>query len=184
MVDLRSRGDHQCLAADRAAIRPHPSHSAARGIEPQHGGLLHHAPAVILQGPGVCLHRALRIGVAAEMMQIPARDVLACQRHQLADLSRVKLFRHKTLPHRVLPRIAVALHLFCVHRDANALAAELGRVAKQLIHHRPQALLLAKERTEWMCASATVASRRLPADDSLVDHQDIDALASEPPSGG
>ena len=117
-------------------------------------------------------------------MQIPARNIVACQRHQVADLPCIKLLGHETLPHRVLPRVAVALHLFLVHRDANALAAELRRIAKQLVHHRPQALLLAKQRTERVRASAAVASRCLPADDSLVDHQDIDALAREPPSRG
>ena len=35
-----------------------------------------------------------------------------------------------------------------------------------------------------MRASAAIASRCLPPDDALVDHQDIDALAREPPAGG
>ena len=42
-----------------------------------------------------------------------------------AHLARIEWFRHEPLTHRMLPRPPVALHLFLIHRDANAPWAKL-----------------------------------------------------------
>ena len=73
----------------------------------------------------------------------------------------------EALAHRLPPRLAIAPHLLLIHGDANAPGPKLGRIAEQLVHHRPQALFLLEQRTDRdacirrRCAP-TPPSRRYP----------------------
>src|SRR5207248_5899707 len=68
-------------------------------------------------------------------------------------------------------------------RDADPERLMLGGIAEQLVHLRPEPLLLETERAVDVRGAAAVASRGLPAHDALVEHEDIDAGAGEPPAG-
>src|SRR5262249_55553882 len=70
-----------------------------------------------------------------------------------------------------------------VEGDADALPLVFGRVPEQLLHLRPELLLLHEERAVGVGASATIPARGLPADDALVEHQHVDAIARQPPAG-
>jgi hypothetical protein len=76
--------DHQCVAANSGAIGGHRCHFAAGREEALHRGVLQHATTAMLHRPCTGLHRALRICVAAEVVQITAGDVVAHQRNQFA----------------------------------------------------------------------------------------------------
>ncbi len=93
----------------------------------------------------------------AETMQIAAGDIVARQRHQVPHLLRIQPLRHETLSHRVAPRVPVAPHLRLIHGDTNAVSAKLGRIAEQLVHHRPEPLFLLEQRTDRMRASTSIA---------------------------
>ena len=97
-----------------AANAPRSVHTAVTlppvVIEALHGGVLQHATTVILHRPCIGLHCAVRIGVAAEVVQIAAGDVVARQRHQLAHLAvhPVVQTRNPAAPHVAAPARSAA----------------------------------------------------------------------------
>src|SRR5256885_1753310 len=135
--------------------------------------MLHHPAAVILQRPGIGLDGALRIGMAAEMHEIAADRIVADQRDKAGERGAVKRLGAKAVMRRIGGGAAIRSELRLVEGDADAAWPELGGIAEQLVHLRPEPLLLDEERAEMMGGAAAVAPRRLPADDALVDHQHV-----------
>src|SRR5262249_20628258 len=68
-------------------------------------------------------------------------------------------------------------------RDADARGLMLGRVAEQLVHLRPEPLLLESEGAVDVRGAAAVPSGGLPAHDALLEHEHVGARAGEPPAG-
>src|SRR5262249_38446337 len=68
-------------------------------------------------------------------------------------------------------------------RDADAVGLVLGRVAEQLVHLRPEALLLEAEGAVHVGGAAPVAAGGLPTDDPLLEHEHVDPGAGQPPAG-
>ena len=144
------------------------------------------ASAEILQRPGIGLHGALRVRVTAEMEVLRAERVVADQRRVAAERRGVELLRAVLRAHgrgqRGDAAVALLVELRKIHDDA--FAAVFGGIAEQLVHLRPEALLLAEQRALVMGAAAAVAARRLPAHDAALEHGDVVAGAGEPPGGG
>jgi hypothetical protein len=74
---LRAGGDDDRVAGVGLAVGFDGGYFSVGGGEAVHGGVLQDAAAVVLQRPGVGLHGALRIGVAAEMEHIAPEGVFA-----------------------------------------------------------------------------------------------------------
>ena len=171
------------VAVEAPESRLDADDAAAHRDDPRDGGVLQDAAALVLQRPGVGLHGALRIGLAAKMIMDRTDHVIPGKRHQLARLLRVE---HLVVVAHASADIAVVLvlgELRLGQRHDDALAPVFGRVAEQLVHLRPEPLLLGEQRALVMRRSAAVTARRLPADDSLVEHDDVDPRSRQPPSG-
>src|SRR5262249_44172430 len=69
-------------------------------------------------------------------------------------------------------------------RDTDPVRLVLGRVAEQLVHLRPEPLLLEAEGAVDVRRATAVPSRGFPADDALVEHEHVDARARQPPPRG
>src|SRR5262249_43960127 len=69
-------------------------------------------------------------------------------------------------------------------RDPDAIRLVLRGIAQELVHLRPEPLLLEAERAIDVRGAAAVAPRRLPAHDVFLEDQHVDARAREPPAGG
>src|SRR5207302_7362106 len=139
--------------------------------------------AVVLQRPRVRLHRALRVGVAAEV-QIGAADrVVAHGRYQLLELPSVQPLPAKPARLADLGPAPGQRQLRLAERDADAIRLILGRIAEQLVHLRPEPLLLETEGAVDVRGAAAVAARCLPPDDPLLEHEHVDAGAGQPPAG-
>ena len=83
---LRARRDDDGVGAERPSRGLHGGDAAAAYREPGHRRVLEYSAAVILERPGIRLHRALRIGVASEV-QVGATDrIVAGYGHQLLEL--------------------------------------------------------------------------------------------------
>ncbi len=109
--------------------------------------------------------------------------VIADQRNERLELRPVEYIRGETLARRIGDGASMERELFIGERHPDAAALIFGRIAEQLVHLRPQALLLDEERAEMMAGAAAVAPRCLPADDALVEDEHVDAGARQPPSG-
>src|SRR5579883_170436 len=184
--ELSGRGSRrydEMVTGEPAAARPDSDYAAASRIEPQRPGVLQQPSAAITQRPCISLQRAMRIRMSAEMMEIAAEDILPRERHELPHLLRIQHIGTEPLPGCVLERMPVERELPLIERNSDPIRLELGRVAEQLVHQGPQALLFPEERTVMMRATAAVAPRCAPARGSRLDHEGVDTLASEPPAG-
>ena len=80
--------------------------------------------------------------MAAEPGVIAADRTVAHQRHRGPQPGRIQHIGLEALPLRVGDSAAIQQHLPRIEGDADAAGLELGRVAQQLVHLRPQPLLL------------------------------------------
>ncbi len=146
--------------------------------------MLENSSAQVLQRPGIGLDRALRIGLTAIAQVDAASDIVPRQRHALAHLPWIEVVDLITQAAADLGHAPVVLQVIVCGGEDHPLAAVFGGVAQQFFHLRPQALLLMEQRAVIVRGAAAVAPGRLPADDALVQHQDFDARARQPPGGG
>lgn len=181
---LRPGGEHEAVAADLAAIGLDGGDAAAGAAEAGDGGVLQDAPAMVLHRPGIALQRAVRIGMAAELVVIAADDGVARQRHQLLRLPGVEHLRWEALPFGIAQCAAIERHLLLARGEAYALRPEFGGIAEQLVHHRPEPLLLGEEGRMMVRAAAAIAAGGFPADQPLLQNQHVDAVLRQPPAGG
>ena len=133
--------------------------------------------AEVLDGPGIGLHRALRIGVAAEVGHHPARGCFTDPGHQLAQGLIVQDLNLKALGDRERRCAMVGFQLGRRERNADALTLIFRGIAEQIVHHRPEALLLAEQRTRGVRRTAAVPAGCFPAHDALLDDRHADAVA-------
>ena len=99
----------------------------------------------------------------AEMVEVAAEDIVSGEGHELPKLPGIQHIGTETLLGTVVERAPVELELPLIERDADPIGLEFGRIAEQLVHEGPQALLFPEERTVMMRAAAAVASRSAPA---------------------
>src|SRR5262245_47261915 len=180
---LRPGRHDESLRAEGAARGLDGGNAAAADGEPGHRGVLEDAAAVILERPGVGLYGALGIGVAAEMEERAADGVVARDGHQFLHL----------LPVEELPPEAPRLadlgpapregELVLGKRDADPIRLMLGGIAEELVHLRPEPLLLETEWAVHMRGATAVPPRGLPAHDALLEDEHVHARAGEPPAG-
>ncbi len=176
-------GDHDDVGAERPLRRLDFHDASATLREPGHHRVLEDPAAVILKGPGVRLHRALRIGVAAEV-QVGAPDrVVADDRHQLLELTAVEQLPPEAARLADLGPAPRERPLRLAEGDADPVRLILRRIAEQLVHLRPEPLFLEPEGAIDVRRAAAVAPGRLPAHDVLLEDEHVDAGAREPPSG-
>ena len=151
-------------------------------LEPGDRAVLADAPAQILQCPGISLHGALRVGVAAKTIVHAAKAVVARERDHRADL--IGFEQIDAVAHLVvhLGDVVILAELFLRHRHHDAFFLVLGRIAEQRVHFRPHALFFLEQRALVVGGPASVAARGFPADDALVEHSDSRARAREPPA--
>ncbi len=147
------------------------------------GRVLQDAAAKVLQRPGIGLHRPLRIGVAAKAQMNAAGSIVAGQRHELAYALRVEIVDLIAQSPAHLGHALVVAQMLVGGGEDHPLAAIFGGIAEQLVHQRPQALFLVEQRAVIVRGAAAVAARGLPADHALVEHQDVDPGARQPPGG-
>src|SRR6185437_8288970 len=158
-------------------------HSAAAHLKAHRRRVLQEPSPTVAECPGIGLKRAMGIRVSAEMMKIAAEDVVSRERYEVAHLPGIQHIGVEPLPRTVVEGLPVEQELMLIERNADPLGPEFRRVAEQLVHQRPQALLLPEERTMVMRATAPVASRGSPARGARLDDQSVDAIACKPPSG-
>src|SRR5205807_9319642 len=178
----RPGGDHDDVGAERAARRLHRDDPPAALTETGDGRGLLDPAAVILQRPRIRLHRALRVGVATEAQIRPADRVVPHDRHQLLELTAIQQLPPEAAALADLGPSPRERQLRLAQRHADALWLVLGEIAEQLVHLRPEPLLLEAEGTVDVSGAAAVAARRFPADDPLLEHEHVDAGAGEPPA--
>ena len=80
---LRPGGNRHGIAFKGSGGAFHCRHLAARSLEAGDRRMLHDPTAQILDRPGIGLHRAVRVGMAAEPVMDPAEAIAARQRHRL-----------------------------------------------------------------------------------------------------
>src|SRR5215470_1354201 len=137
---------------------------------------------MVLESPGICLHRALRVGVAAEVQIGAADGVVAGEGYQLTELPAIE-----ELPVEA-PRLADLGpapgqgELRVAQRDADPVRLVFGGIAEQLVHLRPETLLFETEGAVDVGGTAAVAPGGLPSHDALLEHEHVDAGAGQPPS--
>ena len=137
---------------------------------------------MVLERPGVGLHRALGIGVAAEVKERAADGIVAGDRHQLLHLLAVEEIPAKAARLGDLGRAPRERKLVLGERDADAIRLMLGRVAEELVHLGPEPLLLEAEGAVDVSGAAAVPPGSFPAHDALLQHEHVDARAGEPPA--
>src|SRR5215470_8906719 len=156
--------------------------AAAVDRETGHRGVLKDVAAVILKRPRIALYRALGIGVSAEVKEGAADGVVTRDGHQLLDLLAVE-----ELPPEA-PRLAdlgpaPGQGELCLgERDADAIRLMFGGIAEELVHLRPEPLLLEAERAVHVRGAPAVPPRGLPAHDALLQHEHVHAGAGKPPA--
>src|SRR5215813_8827913 len=138
---------------------------------------------MVLERPGIGLHGALRIRMPAEVQERAADGVVARDGHQLLQLLAVEQLPAKAAALADLGRAPSQGELRVGERDANPVGLMLGGIAEQLVHLGPEALLFETERAVDMGGAAAIPSGGFPSDDALVEHEDVDAGAGQPPAG-
>ena len=99
--------------------------------------MLLNTAAQILQGPGIGLHCALRVGLTGDGQMHAAEDIVTAHRDPLTDLLQVDLMGRRAVLAEGLGHIAIVLKL-PLGRGQHQLAALIfGRIAEHLVHHRP-----------------------------------------------
>ncbi|MCY1175766.1 hypothetical protein D9M73_160180 [compost metagenome] len=134
---LRARRHDQRVAGDPPARRIDRDDLAPVGLDRQSRAMLQDAPAQILQRPGIGLHGALRIGMAAKAQMNAAKAALVGQRHHVLRLLAVQII--DAVAHRAAhpPDRAVMVEQVRITLDDDAFALIFGRVAEQIVHLRP-----------------------------------------------
>jgi hypothetical protein len=116
------------------------------------------------------------------VVQVHAAEVgLARHRDQLAHLARIEIAHRIAEPAALGRHALVGGEVAFGESEDHPLAPVFGGIAEQLIHQRPQALFFVEQRAVVVRGAAAIAARGLPADHPLVEHQDIDAGARQPP---
>ena len=154
---LGAGGDHDGVAAKIAGGGLDHGDAAPGGFETHHRAVLADATAQVLQRPGIGLHRALRIGVAAELHVNAAEIGLADQGRHFAHLLRIQVIGGVTQGVKIGGHIVVVGQLGLGEGRDHPLAAVFGGIAEEVVHHRPKPLLLRIEGTVGMGCAAAVA---------------------------
>jgi hypothetical protein len=144
--------------------------------------VLEDPPAEVLERPGIGLDRPLGIGVPAVVGVGPAQRVIPDDRHQLLQLLRGQEVGPEATLGGDLPGPSEEGELVLVERHPDPVGLVLGGVPEQLVHLRPEPLLLEPEGAVDVGRATAVASGGLPAHDALLEHEDVDAGAREPPA--
>src|SRR5713101_2277609 len=139
-------------------------------------------PAVILQRPGIRLNRALRIGMATEVEVGPPDGIVADDGYQLLELPAIEKLPLEAARLTDLGPAPRQRELRLAQGHADPVRLVLRRVAEQIVHLRPEALLFEAEGTVDVSGAPAVASGGLPAHDVLLEDEDVDAGTGKPPS--
>src|SRR5262249_37973782 len=116
--------------------------------------------------------------------EVRAADrVVADDRHQLLQLATVEQLPPEAARLADLRPAPRERPLRLAERDPDAIRLVLRGISQELVHLRPEPLLLQAERAIDVGGAAAVAPRRLPAHDVLLEDQHVDAGAREPPAG-
>ncbi len=158
MPGLRSSSDDEMIATESAGTGGNAGRAAARGGNARDRRVLQDAPAMILQRPGIGLRAALWVGVTAPMHEIATNRVVADQRDERLELGTIQRIRREALARRIGDRASMVQELPLGKRHPHAAALIFGGIAEQLVHLRPQALLLDEERAEMVAGAAAVSS--------------------------
>ncbi len=128
---------------------------------------------MILQGPGIGLHRALRIGLAAELQMDATQALVADQGRHLDGPLRVQVLGREPQFVEHLGHVVIVRQMRLGERHDHPLAPVFGGIAQQLIHQRPHPLFLGEQRGMVVRSAAAIAARGLPAHHALVQHQHV-----------
>ncbi len=101
---------------------------------------------MILHRPGIALQRAMRVGMAAELVVIAPDDGVTRQRHHLLGLLDVEHLGSKALVLGIAQDSAIEPHLVIAGGKTHPPPAKFSRVAQQFVHDRPESLLFGEER--------------------------------------
>ena len=170
------------VGAERALRGLDRRDATAAHREPRHRRVLEDSPAVILQRPGVRLNRPLRIGMPTEVEIGPADGIVAGDGHQLLELLAIEQLPREAACLAYLGPAPRQRELRLAQRHADPVRLVLGRVSEQLVHLRPEALLLEAEGTVDVRGAPAIAPGGFPPHDVLLEDEHVDAGTSEPPS--
>jgi hypothetical protein len=172
---LRTRRDDHRVGAERALRGLDRRDATAAHREPRHRRVLEDSPAVILQRPGIRLHRPLRVGVPPEVKIGPADGIVADDGHQLLEVLAIEELPLEAACLAYLGPAPRQRELRLAQRHADPVRLVLGRVSEQVVHLRPEPLLFEAEGTVDVSGAPTIAPGGFPPHDILLEDENVDA---------
>ena len=121
--------------------------------------------------------------MAAEVEIGAADGVVAGDGHQLLELLPIEELPAKAPRLSDLRPAPGQRELGLAQGDADPIGLVLRGIAEELVHLRPEALLLEAEGTVDVGGAAAIAAGGFPAHDALLEHEHVHARSGQPPSG-